>query len=183
MQKTLEIPDGVKVGMEQGNLVVSGPNGELRKPIKGVKVGIGDKEVTLSSGTERRKEKALVGTWSAHLRNMIIGVTQGWEAKLKIVYSHFPVKFNIEGERVVIQNFMGERKPRVAKIFGNTKVEVKKDEILITGTDKDEVGQTAANIELTTKVKGYDRRVFQDGCHLIQKCRPIEKPEEGEKND
>ncbi|MCK4496795.1 MAG: 50S ribosomal protein L6 [Candidatus Aenigmarchaeota archaeon] len=183
MQKKVEIPDGVTVGVEQGNLVVKGPKGEMRKSPKGVKVDIKDKEVILSSGSERRKEKAMVGTWSAHLRNMIIGVTQGWEARLKTVYSHFPVKFNIEDEKVIIQNFMGERKPRTAKIVGDAKVDVKKDEVVITGIDKDDVGQTAANIELTTKVKGYDRRVFQDGCHLIQKCKPIEESTEGEKNE
>lgn len=178
MNKEIEIPDGVTVAMEEGNLLVRGPKGELRKAPRGVKIVIKDKKVTLNSFSERRKDKALAGTWVAHLVNMITGVTRGWEARLKVVYSHFPVKFNVEGNRIVIQNFMGERKERVAKISGkDTKVDVKKDDVIITGIDKEEVGQTAANIELTCKVKGYDRRVFQDGCHLTQKCRPIEEPE------
>lgn len=174
MQKTVEIPDGVKVELRGNELVVNGPKGELKRTVKGVTIHVSEDKVLISSGTERRKEKAMVGTWNAHTRNMITGVTRGWEAKLKVVYSHFPVKFKIEGDRLVIQNFMGGRKSRVAKTYGDVKVDVKKDEIVITGIDKENVGQTAASIELTTKVKGYDRRVFQDGCHLIQKCKPLE---------
>ena len=65
---------------------------------------------------------------------------------------------------------MGERNPRKARIVGQTKVDIKKDEIIVTGIDKEDVGQTSANIELATKVTGYDRRIFQDGCYITQKC-------------
>lgn len=177
MEKTVNIPDGVNVSMEEGNLVVKGPKGELKKAVRGVRADVREKTATFTSVSERRKDKAVTGTWRAHLSNMITGVTNGWEARLKIVYSHFPIKFNVDGSKVVIQNFLGERKERTSKIAGDVKVDVKKDEVVISGIDKEDVGQTAANIELTCKVRGYDRRVFQDGCHLTQKCKPIEKPE------
>ncbi len=173
MKKIVEIPDGVKVELRDGELTVTGPRGELKRAVARVNIHVSEGKVLISSDTSRRREKSMVGTWNAHLKNMIIGVTQGWEAKLKVVYSHFPVKFNTDADKIVIQNFMGERESRTAKIYGGAKVDVKKDEVVITGTDKEEVGQTAANIEITTKVKGYDRRVFQDGCHLTQKCKPI----------
>ena len=54
------------------------------------------------------------------------------------------------------------------------KVELKKDIVIVSGNDKEEVGQAAALIEQTAKVRGYDRRVFQDGIHLIQKASPVE---------
>lgn len=182
MKKTLEIPDGVSVSMEGENLLVKGPKGELRKELKGVKMTVKGNEVILNSFSDRRKDKAMLGTWISHTKNMIIGVTVGWEARMKMVYSHFPVKFGVDERKIVIQNFMGERSQREAKIFGaSTKVEVKKDDVIITGIDKEDVGQTAANIELACKVKGFDRRVFQDGCHLVQKTRPIET--EGEKHE
>lgn len=180
MEKTVEIPDRVSVSMEGENLLVKGPKGELRKELKGVKMTVKDNEVILKSASDRRKDKAMLGTWRSHTENMIIGVTVGWEARMKMVYSHFPVKFGVERKKIVIQNFMGERSQREAKIFGaSTKVEVKKDDVIITGIDKEDVGQTAANIELACKVKGYDRRVFQDGCHLVQKTRPIETEGDG----
>ncbi len=180
-EKTIEIPDGVEARFEKNSLIVRGPKGELQRIFKSpwIKKEIKENTIIFSSGSERRKTCALLGTWASHARNMIIGVTRGWEAKLKTVYSHFPVKINIEGDKVIIQNFMGERKPRVSSIVGDTKVNIGKDEIVITGTNKEDVGQTAANIELVTKVSGYDRRVFQDGCHLIQKCSPVDE-EKGE---
>jgi large subunit ribosomal protein L6 len=177
MEKTINIPDGVSVSMDEGNLVVKGPKGELKRAVRGVNIDISEEIVTFTSVSERRKDKAVMGTWKAHLGNMIIGVTEGWEAKLKIVYSHFPIKFNVDGSKIVIQNFLGERKDRVTKATGDVKVEAKKDEVIISGINKEDVGQTAAKIELICKIKRHDRRIFQDGCHLIQKCKPIEKPE------
>ena len=177
MIKKVEIPEGVEVRLESGELSVKGPKGELRRVFlnPNVKMEIKGNEITISSDSDRRKTKAIVGTWASHCRNMITGVTQGWEAKLKIVYSHFPIKFNVQGNTAVIQNFLGERKDRTARIYDGTTVDVKKDEIIVRGIDKEAVGQTAANIETAAKVKGFDRRVFQDGIHLVQKCSPIEE--------
>jgi large subunit ribosomal protein L6 len=176
MEKSVEIPDGVSVKLEGRELIVSGPRGELRKNLRGspVKVELSGTRATFSSESERRKIKSHAGTWAAHLRNMITGVTQGWEARLKIVYSHFPMKFSVEGNSVKIGNFLGERRDRTARIRGDVKVELQKDVVVLTGSDREEVGQAAAMIELLAKVRGYDRRVFQDGIHIIQKTSPIE---------
>ena len=58
---------------------------------------------------------------------------------------------------------------RKAEIIGNCKVDVQGDEIIITGISKEDVGQTAANIERATWVKARDRRVFSDGIFIIEK--------------
>lgn len=158
-------------------LVVKGKNGELRRVFShpNAKVEIREGTVVFSSGSDRKKDRAIVGTWTAHFRNMCSGVSRPWEARLKIIYSHFPMKVNVEGTKVIIGNFLGERKNREADIAGQTRVHVEKDEIIVTGIDKEDVGRTAANIERAAKVQGYDRRIFQDGCHLIQKAKAIEK--------
>ncbi|RLJ06949.1 MAG: 50S ribosomal protein L6 [Candidatus Aenigmatarchaeota archaeon] len=176
MEKIVEIPEGVNIRYEKNILTVTGPKGELNREFVHPHVELkteGGKAI-VSSKDERRKNKAVVGTWAAHIKNMIIGVQKGWEAKLKLVYSHFPIKISVEGNKVKISNFLGERNSRFAQILDNTKVEIKGSEIIITGIDKEKVGQTAANIELTAKVKGFDKRVFQDGCHLVQKTQPVE---------
>lgn len=162
--------------LEGRELVVSGPRGELRRNLRGstVKVKLSENIAVFSSESDRRKAKAHAGTWAAHLRNMITGVTQGWEARLKTIYSHFPMKFTTDGDRIRIANFLGERKDRTARIRGDVRLELKKDVVVVTGNDREEVGQAAATVETAAKVKGYDRRVFQDGIHLIQKAMPIE---------
>ena len=69
-----------------------------------------------------------------------------------------------------IDNFLGERSPRKAKIIGDdVKVSVKGEDVTITGINKEHVGQTMANIEQATKIKGRDPRIFQDGIYLVDK--------------
>ncbi len=175
MEKTVNIPFGVEVKIEGGIVSVSGPKGELKREIKAPKMEIRQEEgkIMLISADERKKNTSILGTWSAHLENMIKGVTKGWEARMNIVYSHFPIKLSVEGDTVTISNFLGERGSRKTKIIGGSTVKLEKDSIVITGIDKEAVGQTAANIELASRVKDKDRRVFQDGCYITQKPIPI----------
>jgi large subunit ribosomal protein L6 len=177
MEKTADIPEGVEVKLEGKELIVSGPRGELRRKVGAspVKIEISGNTAKVTSESDRRRVKSHAGTWASHIRNMITGVTQGWEARLKLVYSHFPMKFTVEGDTVTIANFLGERKDRKATVKGDVKVELRKDVVIVTGNDREEVGQAAARIELLAKVRGYDRRVFQDGIHLMQKTSPIEE--------
>ena len=100
---------------------------------------------------------------------MIKGVTEGFEYKMKTVFAHFPIKTSVEGNKFVIQNFLGERSPRTAKILEGVTVEAKGENVTVSGTDKEKVGQTAANIERATKVKKRDIRVFQDGVYVTSK--------------
>lgn len=176
MNKTFEIPEGVTVKLEGREITVNGPRGELKRNIRSspVRIEISQDSVTVSSENDRRKIKSHAGTWASHIRNMIIGVTRGWKAELKVIYSHFPMKFTVEGDTVRIGNFLGEREDRIVKVRGNVKVENKKDVVTVTGNSREEVGQAAAVIEMAAKVRGFDKRVFQDGIHLTQKTCPIE---------
>jgi len=86
------------------------------------------------------------------------------------VYAHFPMKAIVKGSEFVIENFLGEKAPRRAPILGETKVVVQGDQVLLTGPNVEEVGQTAANIEQATKIRGFDPRVFQDGIYITSKA-------------
>ncbi len=170
-EKEIQIPEGVTVTINNGNVTVKGKKKEQSRDLNHVRIEskvVGDK-VILSCEFPRRAENALLGTFAAHINNMIIGVTTGFEYKMKIVYSHFPVKVTVKGDIFVIDNFVGEKFARKAKIIGETKVVSKGDEVVLSGPNKEHVGQTAANIEKATKIKGYDPRVFQDGIYIIQK--------------
>jgi len=111
----------------------------------------------------------MLGTIRSHITNMIKGVNEGFTYHMKIVYAHFPMTVKVAGNKVIIENFLGERYPRNAKIVGSSKVKVKGDQVTITGIDKEDVGQTMANLEQATKIKGRDPRVFQDGIYLTSK--------------
>jgi len=175
-EKTVEIPEGIEARQEGSSVTIKGPKGELSRDFAHPKVSTetSGSAVRFKSLDDRKRTVALLGTFAAHVRNMITGVKSGWECRLKVVYSHFPVKVAVEGDGVAIQNFMGGRKPKKSMIVGQTKVDVNKDEIVVTGADKEDVGQTAANMELVTKVAKFDKRIFQDGIYITRKCSPIE---------
>jgi large subunit ribosomal protein L6 len=100
---------------------------------------------------------------------MIVGLTDGFTYNMKIVYAHFPMTVKAAGDKVTIENFLGERHPRTAKIVGDAKVQIKGEDVTVSGINKEDVGQTMANLEQATKIKGRDPRVFQDGIYLINK--------------
>lgn len=167
----VRIPENVKVEVEGKKVKVSGEKGELERSFneRDIEIKIEGEKIVVSANSDRKKLKALVGTIAAHIRNMIEGVTKGFTYKLRVVYSHFPVTVKVEGDKVLIQNFLGERVPRVAKIVGKTQVKVEGQEITVSGINIEEVGQTAANIEQACRIVGYDRRKFMDGIYIVSK--------------
>lgn len=171
IKEELKIPEQVKVEAKGRTVTVTGPKGSIKREFKHPLVTLEKKDntVVITSKFPKRKEKAVVGTWLAHLNNMFRGVTAGFEYRMKIVYAHFPIKASVKGNTFVIENFLGERTPRKANIVGGTKVKVVENQVIIDGIDLEEVGQTMANIEHTTKIRGYDSRVFQDGIYLISR--------------
>ena len=166
----LEIPDGVSIEINEA-VRVQGPKGTIERKLSfpGVKIQKEDGKIVVFTEEKRARHKAMVGTIAGHIRNMVKGVTEGFEYRMKIVYSHFPIRVKVQGDEVIIENFLGEKHPRKAKIVGDTKVEVKGDQVIITGINKEDCGQTAANIEQATRIRGYDVRVFQDGIYIVSK--------------
>jgi len=88
---------------------------------------------------------------------------------MEVFYSHFPMQVDVEGEEVVIENFLGEKAPRRTQIHGDTEVEIDGEQVRLDGPSIEDVGQTAADIEQLTRVTDKDVRVFQDGVYITQK--------------
>jgi large subunit ribosomal protein L6 len=151
---------------------VRGPLGTVERKLwyPGIKIDVREGEVVVDAVSSRKEQKAMVGTFTSHIKNLIKGVNEGFECKMSIVYSHFPMQVKVDGKSFIIGNFLGEKKPRVAKILGETKVKVTGNEVTITGINKEDVGQTAANIEQKTKIRRFDPRIFQDGIYIVQKA-------------
>jgi len=171
LEERVKIPDGVAVTVEDATVRISAGKVALSRRLwhPRVRLAVEGGEVAISCEFPKRKEKAIAGTYAAHIRNMIEGVTKGWRYRMKIVYSHFPMKASVKGAQFVIENFLGERHPRTAAILGDTKVTVEGDQVVLEGPDLEAVSQTAANIERATKIKGFDPRVFQDGIYIVSK--------------
>jgi large subunit ribosomal protein L6 len=170
-ETAVPVPADVEVTLEDDVITVRGAKGEVsrRMSYPGVRVQRAEEGVVISTTIPRKRQRAMAGTFAAHVKNMIKGVTQGFEYKMKVVYSHFPMTVKVSGNEVVIDNYLGEKIPRKTRILEGCVVKVKGTEITVTGNDKEKVGQTVANIERQTRVRKRDVRVFQDGIYLIEK--------------
>src|SRR5881628_745519 len=149
VEERVKIPDGVKVALEGESVRVSSGNTVLVRKLSypRVSLAVAGQELRIRCELPKRKEKAIVGTYAAHVRNMIEGVSRGWQYRMKIVYSHFPMKASVRGKEFVLENFLGERHPRRTSIRGEgTVVKIEGDAVLVVGPDLEGVAQTAANI-------------------------------------
>ena len=167
----IEIPDDVSAETDHLELTVEGPNGSVTRRLwyPDIDVSVDDGAVVIASENEDAKTNATVGTFESHVSNMVHGVTEGWEYAMEVYYAHFPMQVNVEGDEVVIENFLGESAPRRTPIRGDTDVQIDGETVTLTGSDKEAVGQTAADIEQLTKVTDKDTRVFQDGVYIVEK--------------
>ncbi|WP_058366153.1 50S ribosomal protein L6 [Haloparvum sedimenti] len=167
----ITIPDDVSAELDHLDLTVEGPNGSVTRRLwyPDVDVSVEDDAVVIASENDDAKTNATVGTFESHVANMIHGVTEGWEYKMEVFYAHFPMQVDVEGDEVVIENFLGEKAARRTPVRGDTDVQVDGEEITLSGPSKEDVGQTAADIEQLTKVTDKDTRVFQDGVYIVEK--------------
>ena len=174
--KNIAVPDGVDVKIDGRVISVKGEKGSLTRDFSEAPIGLQleDKSIAVQASWPRKREAALVGTVAAIIQNMITGVTRGFTYKLKIVFSHFPISVKVKGKKVSIENFTGERSPRLTRIMGDATVSFKEDDVIVQGISLEDVSQTAANIERATKVKSKDPRVFLDGIFVYEKKEGIE---------
>ncbi len=171
VENSVEIPDGVNLTLEGKSVTVIGEKGQVARDFGHTRLDLAHSGSTLKvwAVNPRKKETALVNTITAHVRNMIKGVTDGFTYKLKIIFVHFPMTVRVQGNVFVIQNFIGERQDRYADIAGGARVTVEGEDVIVEGVDIEEVSQTAANIQQACKIRKKDLRKFLDGIYVYSK--------------
>ena len=170
----VEVPKDITLTLDGLKLTIKGKKGKITKDfshMKKVDVLYKDNTVKISSYFPRKSTEAKLGTLRSVLINAIEGVTQGYTYKMKIAYSHFPITVDTDGDRILIKNFIGERSPRITFKAGSRPINVKatKEDVVISGIDKEDVGQTCANIQKTCRIRDKDKRIFQDGIYVYEK--------------
>jgi len=171
IEQQIEIPEGIDVSILDKELKIKGPKGEFSRKftIPGIKIETKDKSINISSKNTTKREKKLIGTFKAHIKNIINGCTEPYKYTLKICSGHFPMNVTLNKDKLIVKNFFGEKEPRVLNIKPGAEVKVEGDLINIVSIDKEVCGQIAADIEKLTKRTAYDRRIFQDGIYIIKK--------------
>lgn len=170
---SLNVPllEGVSAQYANSELKVTGPKGEVSKKLRFPKVSVSveGNEVVISTQRFSKSLKKIMHTYRAHVNNMATGVAEGFEYKLKVVYAKFPMTVELKGQELIVKNLLGEKVPRVVSLPQDVKVEVKGEDITVTGIDKELCGSTAALIEQSTRITHLDRRVVQDGIFITKK--------------
>ena len=173
----VDIPQNVNVTLKNFMMRVDGPLGKTHKNFKKipVNININNNKIILKASGTRKKHYAILNTAKSIIQTLCDGVIDGYTVKMKIVFSHFPITVKLEDKKVLIENFQGEKAPRISRIWGKSKVTPKGDDLIITGPVLTDVTQTAAEIQSKSKVKNKDHRVFLDGIYRYSKSKGIEK--------
>ncbi|MFQ5440863.1 MAG: 50S ribosomal protein L6 [Nitrosopumilaceae archaeon] len=176
-QEILEIPEGINISMKKHMMQFQGPLGKTFKSFRKIPVNVelNENKLTLKAQGKRKRDYSILHTARSLIKNICEGLTEGYTIKMKVVYAHFPVTVKVNDKTISIENFQGERAARTTHIVGNTKVIPKGEDVILTGEVWTDITQTAANIELKTKVKNKDHRVFLDGIYIYEKKKGIEK--------
>lgn len=165
------IPSGIECKFEHSKLVCkkNGKEAERKIFLPGTQIEVKDDKLIFKCAKANRKNIAAIKTQSAHIKNIFKGFENEYKYVLEICHVHFPMTIKIDKNNLVVTNFLGEKKNRVAVIPHGVNVKVDGQKILVTSHDLEKAGQTAAGIERATLVSKRDRRVFQDGIFIVRK--------------
>ena len=152
-KRILTIPENVNVELNEQKLTVKGPKGELSLNIdSAIKVTINDNKITVDKMNNAKQTRKMHGTTNSLIKNMIVGVTEGYTKGLEIIGVGY--RFNIKGKTLSIQ----DGKSHLDEIEIPAGIEVKaisNTEIELSGIDKCQIGQFAAEIRGFRKPEPY----------------------------
>lgn len=168
-KQPITIPSGVTATYADGVFAVTGPKGELTRALndRSIKIDVTDDAVTVTPRHTRDNEaQALWGTYAAHIRNMLIGVTEGFTKVLEIEGVGY--RAEVQGDTLTLS--VGYSHPVTFTIPEGLTVNVEKNTITISGTDKEQLGQFAANVRATRPPEPYKGKgIHYQGEYIIRK--------------
>jgi large subunit ribosomal protein L6 len=152
-RQPIEIPDGVEVDVNPGEVAVKGPKGELRQRlVREMKVSLDDGTVVVERPTNRGEHRALHGLTRSLIANMVTGVTDGFERRLQIQ----GVGYRAQLKGKALEMSLGYSHPVTVEAPEGIEFEVPQPtEVVVRGIDKQLVGETAARIRKTRPPEPY----------------------------
>ncbi|QUB37993.1 50S ribosomal protein L6 [TM7 phylum sp. oral taxon 349] len=162
------IPAGVTITVDSGDVTVEGPKGKLVQFITpAVNVKVEDGQVTVHPRDESRQARAQHGLMRALINNMVVGVTQGYERRLEVKGVGFRVSSS-NNELTMSLGFSHEVKYKAPE---GVNVSNEKMIIVVSGIDKQKVGQTAAEIRALKKPEPYKGKgIMYLGEQILRKA-------------
>ena len=151
-RQPIVVPENTDANFAEGTFSVRGPKGELSRSFSDIiTISVKDGNVELVPQKISKFSRSLWGTYASHVRNMITGVTEGFEKKL--VIEGVGYKVGLEGKTLVLS--VGFSHVVRKEVPEGVTVKVEKNTILISGIDKELVGQFAAQVRAIKKPEPY----------------------------
>lgn len=166
-RKPIPIPQGVKVQIGEGSLEVQGPKGKLTTPVPpGIRFSLEDGSLSCARDAEGRQERAFHGLARALAQNAVTGVSRGFTKELDIVGVGY--RANVEGRKVVMS--LGFSHPVEYPIPEGVDVKIdKQTHIVVSGIDRQQVGQVAAEIRRFRKPDPYKQKGIRYVGEVLKK--------------
>ena len=164
--RVLTLPSNVTLTVDGNKVTVKGPKGELSTEVnKHITVEVKENEVIITRDNDNYKN--FHGTANANIKNMIVGVSEGFEKKLEAVGVGY--RFNLKGNNLVVT--AGYSHPVEVSIPAGIKLEVPSNtELFVRGADKQLVGEFAANVRKIRKPEPYKGKgIRYTDEHIIRK--------------
>jgi len=163
----IELNEKTQAKIESGFIVVKGPKGELKEKIHElVNIDISDKEIKVTvKNAENKKQRALWGLFRSLIKNMAIGVNEGYEKKLEI--NGVGYKAALSGNKLILN--VGYSHPVDYNLAEGITGQVEGNVITINGIDKQLVGETAAQIRKIKKPEPYKGKGIKYIDEVIRK--------------
>ncbi len=170
-----EIPSGISGSFENDKITFSKGNSVISRKmaLPFVKVSVSGNEIVFLCLKSNKKKIAEIKAQIAHIKNIFLGLNERFVYELEVCNVHFPMTVKVDGSKLAINNFLGEKVPRSAKILEGVEIKIEGNKIKVISVDIEKAGQTAANIEKASKVTEKDRRIFQDGIFITKKPETI----------
>ena len=166
-KKNISIPDQVQVNLDQGQVIVRGPKGELKTELlSGIELKIEDQEIVLERKNNLKQSRANHGTMRSLLASSIIGVTEGYRKTLKLVGTGY----RVSSAGVNLSMTLGFSHPVEVKVVPGVSFKVEgNDTIHVEGIDKQLVGQVSANIRSLRPPEPYLGKGIRYSDEVVRK--------------
>ena len=168
-KKPIPLAKGVKITKDGAALTVAGPKGELHASVHpAITVEVGSEAVTVTRPSDEKVHRALHGLWRALIRNMVVGVTEGYSRKLELV----GVGYRAELKGKKLQLLVGYSHPILLQPPDGVKLETPtQTSIIVSGIDRQLVGQVAAKIRSFRPPEPYKGKgIKYDGEYIRRKA-------------
>ena len=165
-KKVITLPEKTELQVSNGTIVVKGPLGELSRALHPViDIKVEGREVTVHTKKTTIESRALWGTFASHLSNMVSGVNKPFEKKL--ILEGIGFKSEVKGDKIVFA--LGFSHPVEVNIPTTLKVTAEKNAITVSGMDKEEVGQFAAQIRSLKKPEPYKGKGMRYDTEVVRR--------------